>query len=101
MTKVFYYFSSTFSKMHEVMPFSDLEQHLSEELLMRSFDLSYNYGGPDSSVGLAPAYVYSGPEFEPRSRRNRLNRKRGCVAHSFSLSPVHCPDMTEILLKRT
>ena len=27
------------------------------------------------------------------------NRKRGSMVHSFSLSPVHRPDMTEILLK--
>ena len=25
----------------------------------------------------------------------------GSIAHSFSLSSIHCPDMTEILLKRT
>ena len=26
--------------------------------------------------------------------RNLLNRKRGSIAYSLSLSPVHCPDMT-------
>ena len=26
--------------------------------------------------------------------------KQGFIAHSHSLSPSHCPDMTEILLKR-
>ena len=41
------------------------------------------------------AYLSSGPEFEPRARQNLLNRKRGSIAQSLSLSP-----MTEILLKR-
>ena len=41
------------------------------------------------------------PVFEPRSRRNLLNRKWGFIAYSLSLSPVHCPDMTKILLKGT
>ena len=35
------------------------------------------------------------------SGRGLSNCKRGCVAHSFSLSPAHCPDMTEILLEKT
>ena len=42
-----------------------------------------------------------GHEFEPCSRRNILNRKRGSIAHSLSLSFAHRPDITEILLKRT
>ena len=41
------------------------------------------------------------PVFEPRSRRNLLNRKRGSIAYSLSLSTVHCPDMAKILLKGT
>ena len=40
-------------------------------------------------------------EFDPRSRKNLLNRKRSSIAHSFSLSTSHRPDMTETLLKRT
>ena len=43
----------------------------------------------------------SGSGFGPRSRRNLLNRKRGSIAHSFSLSSAHRPDMPEIVLKRT
>ena len=41
------------------------------------------------------------PEFEPRSRRNLLNRKQDSIAYSLSLSSVHCPDVTKILLKGT
>ena len=41
-----------------------------------------------------------GPEFEPCSRRNLLNCKRGSIAHSLSLSFAHLPDMTEMLLER-
>ena len=55
-------------------------------------------------VGGAPVaqWVKRWPtDFKPRSRRNLLNCKRGYNAHSLSLSSVHCPDMTEILLKRT
>ena len=33
------------------------------------------------------AYWSDGPGFEPRSRRNRHNRKRGPIEHSLSLSP--------------
>ena len=33
-------------------------------------------------------------EFEPRSRRNHLNRKRDCIANSRSLSSTHRPDNT-------
>ena len=29
-----------------------------------------------------------------------FNCKRGAIAHSLSLSPLHCPDRTEILLER-
>ena len=29
-----------------------------------------------------------------------FNHKQGSIAHSLSLSPAHCPDITEILLKR-
>ena len=43
----------------------------------------------------------SGPEFEHRSRRSLLKRKRGSTAHSISLPSAHRPDMTEILLKKT
>ena len=43
----------------------------------------------------------SGREFEPRSRRNLLNRERGFIAHSLSLSTFHRPDIPEILLNRT
>ena len=32
--------------------------------------------------------------------RTLFNCKGGTTAHSLSLSPAHCPDMTEILLKR-
>ena len=32
---------------------------------------------------------------------NLSNRKRGSIAHSFSLSSYHRPDITVILLKRT
>ena len=35
-----------------------------------------------------------GLERGSNSRRNLLNRKRGSVAHSLSLSSVHRPDMT-------
>ena len=38
---------------------------------------------------------------DSHSRRNLLNRKRGSIAHSLSLSTSHRPDMTEILLKRS
>ena len=34
-------------------------------------------------------------------KKNLLNRKRGSIAHSLSLSTSHRPDMTEILLKRS
>ena len=30
----------------------------------------------------------------------QLEHKRGSIAYSLSLSPDHCPDMNEILLKR-
>ena len=52
-------------------------------------------------MNLALAYRSSGPEFEPRRRRNLLNRKRRSIAHSLSLSSAHRPDMTEMLLKTT
>ena len=32
--------------------------------------------------------------------RNLYNHKRGCFAHSLSLTPSYDPDMTEVLLKR-
>ena len=41
---------------------------------------------PDSSDGYALAFLSSGPDFEPCSRRNLFNRKRGTIAHSLSLS---------------
>ena len=56
---------------------------------------------PQQSHGLSAAYWSSGCEFEPCLRKNLLNRKWGSIAHSISLSTSHCPDMTEILLKRT
>ena len=34
------------------------------------------------------------------SRGNLCNHKWGSTAHSLSLSSAHCPDMTEIWLKR-
>ena len=37
----------------------------------------------------------------PASGGNVFSRKRGCIAHSLSLSSVHRPDLTETLLKRT
>ena len=43
--------------------------------------------------------VLAAPEFEYHSRRNLLNRKRGSIAHSLSLSSSHRPDMAKILLK--
>ena len=33
--------------------------------------------------------------------RNLSNCKLGSIAHSLSLSPSHCPDTTEMLLRRT
>ena len=53
-------------------------------------------GSPGSSV----AYWSSSPRFEPCLRPNLLNHKWGSIAHGLSLSDTHCPDMTEILLKR-
>ena len=35
------------------------------------------------------------------ARRNLLDRKRGSIAYSFSISSAYWPDMIEILLKRT
>ena len=39
-------------------------------------------------------------ESDPYLRQNLLNGKWGPIAHSLSLSTSHCPDMTDILLKR-
>ena len=52
-------------------------------------------------MGKALAYRSSGPDLDSYSRRNLLNRKRGSIAHSLSLSTSHRPDMTEILSKRS
>ena len=54
-----------------------------------------------SPGGLSADLLIQRTEVDPRSRRNLLNRKRGSITHSLSLSSKHRPDMTEILLKRT
>ena len=51
--------------------------------------------------GLSAGLLIQRTEFDPRTRRNLLNRKRSSIAHSLSLSASHRPDMTEILFKGT
>ena len=40
------------------------------------------------------------PGSSPASGGDLFNCKSGSTSHSLSLSPTHCPDITEILLKR-
>ena len=61
---------------------------------------SNSYRSPSNSVGQVLACRSSGPGFETRLRHESFSPKQDSIAHSLSLSPSHCPDMSEILLKR-
>ena len=61
--------------------------------------LAWTYN--NKSVIFISMVLSSGSEFDPCSRQNLPNRKRGSIANSLSLSTSHRPDMTEIPLKRT
>ena len=41
------------------------------------------------------------PGSRPACGRDLFNHNQGSTPHSLSLSPTHCPDITEKLLKRT
>ena len=64
------------------------------------FDFSHSSKLGEASQLKETVSSTQGPEFEPCLRLNVLICKQGSIAHSLLLSPAHCPDITEILLKR-
>ena len=70
---------------------------------MRSRSPEYNHSSLKSlcsSVGRALAADLAALGLRPAEGINLFYHKQGSAAHRISLSPIHCPDMTETVLTR-